>query len=700
MELNGSSRHLKLDPLALDLYNYLLDNQTRLNIEESHIFYNFPLYKDSAGALVKAKLLLVSPNHGVLLFGISSVRKDQDVEEKLKLEENSVDEIFNQLYGRLIKNKKLKKDKKALLLESESVIYAPFITQTVEEIYIDTEVLRHKKDIEDFLGRGTYPQLSENIFTELIATIDGANGMIRHKVRTEALRADSKGNLANKIESAILSFDSYQKNGYMVPLDGAQRIRGLAGSGKTVVLAMKAALTHLEHPDAKILFTFYTKSLYQHIQRLITRFYRQFDDLDPDFDRLHIIHAWGGRSNPGAYYEACIAHQIDPITYPEANQAKGSKQAFDYICSKFTKDVENIRPIYDYAFIDEGQDFPASFIQMCSKITKKERIVWAYDDLQTIFQVAAPSPGDIFGYDQDGNVLTEIEEDLVLYKCYRNPREILICAHALGFGFYGPEIVQLLESKEHWEDIGYIVQKGNFIEGEEVLIERPEAHSLKIVSEEYSKEEIVKAFSFETFNEEIEFICQGVADDIQDGLRPDDILVIVVDDRSAKSYLKHIENRLSELGIQTNNMHADSYGIRDFQSEGCVTLSTVHKAKGNESYMVYVAGVDALFGPFSSIRDRNMLFTALTRAKGWVRVSGIGMAATQCQNEINKALKYFPNLKFKYPSIQQIKVMKRGLKEGDIKKLKAERLLDQLIAEMPAEEIKKHIEQRQIKKGP
>ncbi len=84
----------------------------------------------------------------------------------------------------------------------------------------------------------------------------------------------------------------------MAVLDGPQRVRGLAGSGKTVVLAMKAALTHLRYPDAIILYTFYTKNLYQHIQRLITRFYRQFDDRDPNWSNLRIMHAWGGGSNP------------------------------------------------------------------------------------------------------------------------------------------------------------------------------------------------------------------------------------------------------------------------------------------------------------------------------------------------------------------------------------------------------------------
>ena len=40
-----------------------------------------------------------------------------------------------------------------------------------------------------------------------------------------------------------------------------QRIRGLAGSGKTVVLALKAAYLHAQHPEWRIGVTFNTRSL-------------------------------------------------------------------------------------------------------------------------------------------------------------------------------------------------------------------------------------------------------------------------------------------------------------------------------------------------------------------------------------------------------------------------------------------------------
>ena len=560
---------------------------------------------------------------------------------------------------------------------------------------IETKVLLNLSQVDDYLKEIRTDELALDTYNELISTIEGAKGMVRPKARDiPDSRPSSKGSLANKIETEISKFDQQQKHAGMAVLDGLQRIRGLAGSGKTVVLAMKAALTHLRDPDSLIVYTFYTKSLYQHIQRLITRFYRQFDDKDPDWSKIRIMHGWGGYYGEGVYFNACLAHNISPITLSEA---RISKDPFDYVCTKLLKSIE-IMPLYDYIFVDEGQDFPASFIKLCVKLAKQNRVVFAYDELQTIFQPSVPAIKDIIGTDNSGNPLFDLNEDVVLAKCYRNPREILVCAHAFGFGIYGDRIVQMLENKEQWEDIGYKVVKGDFTAGAFTEIERPEENSLATISENQSPDEIVKAFDYNEFPKEISAVAQSIKNDLEEGLRPEDILVITVDDRYAKSYLVSMSKELASLNIPTNNIHEDSYGIRDFHKDGHVTLSTVHKAKGNEAFIVYVVGVDALYKSFAGPRERNVLFTAMTRAKGWVRISGLGAGAVECKTEITKALNEFPYLRFYYPSQQQIKVIKRDLAEKAVRKQRAEQKLDEILEIFTPEEIERFIKQRDIKK--
>jgi len=176
-------------------------------------------------------------------------------------------------------------------------------------------------------------------------------------------------------------------------------------------------------------------------------------------------------------------------------------------------------------------------------------------------------------------------------------------------------------------------------------------------------------------------------------------LVEVVDDRSAKQYLASLSATLAKKGIKSNNIHQDVYGIKDFYQKDHVTLSTVHKAKGNEAFMVYVVGVDALFASSAGPRERNMLFTAMTRAKGWVRISGMGEGARKCKAEVEQSLQNFPFIRFKYPSKEDLRIMQRDLAQKAIQKLDAERALERALGYMTPEEIISFVKRHSITKG-
>lgn len=693
MEINVTERHLKTDNTALSVVNYLSDNAEVLHLGEAQLYYDFPIFRDDEDAILAARLLVVSREHGVVVISPLSIR--ENIVDQIVEADATLDKIFSLLFSRLVRVSALRKSRTELAFPNNTIIYATF-DGLAEGIKPNSILLRSLRDLEGFFEGTRIEPIPESIFQELIATIEGAKGLARPKPRTiTPANPNSKGNLASLIESDIASFDQRQKHGYMTFLDGLQRIRGLAGSGKTVVLAMKAALTHLRNPEATLLYTFYTRSLYQQVEKLITRFYRQFDDGSPDWNKIKIMHAWGGQSTPGVYYNATLANGVTPISFSQASARSGDP--FDFVCKSLIEQAE-IKPAYDFVFIDEAQDFPASFIQLCLKLSERDRVVFAYDDLQTIFQANTPALEDIVGVDKEGKPSVELTEDTILYKCYRNPREIIVVAHALGFGLYGSRIVQMLEQREQWEDIGYQVVTGDFVESSEIIIRRPVENSLSTISDHEVPTEIVQATVFESYAEEIRGVAESIKRDIDDGLRPDDILVAVVDDRHARNYLRDLAEDLLAHGIKSNNIHTDDYGIRDFYKDGFVTLSTVHKAKGNEAFMVYVVGVDALFTTYAGVRERNVLFTAMTRAKGWVRVSGVGEGAIICQKEIETALQNFPDLKFKYPSPEQLKIVRRDLAEKAIRKLQAERKLDEILEEMSASDIERFIRQRSIRK--
>ena len=685
------------------LYDCLKKHEQELSLGGSQMYFDFPVYKELDEGILVAQVMVLSKYHGVLLFKVAQQTEAGLFEAQLKGELDNINNLYSMVFTRLLRNEKLKTGRRAICVPIATLVFAPYINneeqppqRRVEEdvllSFTENQLVESFKVIERV-------ELPDEIFNELLSSIEGSKGLIVPNSRTTDSE-DTKGFAANQAEREIMLFDMKQKTAYLTPIQGVSRIRGLAGSGKTVILCMKAALLHLREPNARILYTFYTKSLYQHVRRLITRFYRQYNDQDPDWDKIQIRHGWGTNSIEGVYGQACEYHNIAKISFGEA-RLKNVAAPFDYVCHDFISKVPTPAKMYDYVLIDEGQDFPTSFIRLCLSLVENNRILFAYDDLQTIFQNHAPTASEIFGTKPDGTALVDFTDDTILPKCYRNPREILVVAHALGFGIYAKSISQMIESKEYWSEIGYEIQEGELKEGSEVLIFRPESNSLKSISERYEIKSIVRYAVNDEYKTEILEVCACINDDIKkQHLHPEDIMVLTADDKNATNYLSSIDHVLAnKYGVMSNNVHADKFSVGNFQEKDRVTLSTIHKAKGNEAYSVYIVGIDALVPAKKNYRARNLLFTAMTRAKGWVRLSGEGETAQMWCEEIGQALEAFPYLRFKYPSDADIKLMQRDMAEASIKENKRKQLIDELLAEMTPEEAKMYIDQQMKHKG-
>jgi superfamily I DNA and RNA helicase len=663
------SRRAADDAAAVQLIETLTEASADLGLSEALLYYGFPRFRDEDDSLVSARVLLMSPQHGVHIFGTVST-SGRSTEELVGAAE-ATESVLSLVYAKLLGNKALRHDPRTLSFPVEAYLYAPFLEDDVP-VTGDLECLTSPAQLRDKLREKE--AVPSEIYAQLVATLDGSRSIPRPKKRELGeLGANAKGRLVAQLESELAKFDSKQREGATTVITGPQRIRGLAGSGKTIVLSRKAALTHLEHPDANIAYTFHTKSLYQQIRRLITRFYRAEHDRDPDWNQIQVLHSWGGSSDAGIYSRACEFHGVRAVSFSEA-KANDATSPFGYACRELLAATQ-IKPMYDYLFIDEGQDFPPEFVQLCARLTTDMRFVYAYDDLQSIFQTQAPDAAAIFGRDKAGEPRNDFERDIVLYKCYRNPLEILVCAHAIGFGVYGAP-VQMLENEEHWSDVGYRVTGGPLVAGRQVEILRPPENSLPALSSRQSIDELVDVACFNSFDEEIENVATAILAEIADGLRPDDIVVTVVDDRNARSYLKALTRRLDQDGIACNNIH-EAYGVPEFQVDGRVTLTTVHKAKGNEGFAVHVVGADAVFETPSKAH-RNRLFTAMTRTKGWLRVTGVGNAARRLADEIAQAKANCPYLRFEYPSELALETMKRDLSTEDAITMDHERMLDSL----------------------
>jgi superfamily I DNA and RNA helicase len=678
LQIYPREHSFRFDPSARGVLDYLRENQTDLGLGDGAVFCNFPLFREE-GELLSAKLVVISPTLGVVLIGTeSSEQTDKSVINSLL---SSLESTFSQVFSRLVKYPRLRKTRTTLAVNADAFLF-------LEETQLDVSghgdtVVTGFAALTARLQALVADPVDQTVLQELYSVLDGSKALTKAAERNvEPYGAQSKVAQIARLEEEIRRFDREQRLSYMSDINGPQRVRGLAGSGKTVVLAMKAAITLVKDPNATVAFTFYTKSLYQHVKQLITRFYRLYDDGDPDWDRMLVLHAWGGAMVDGFYAYSARALGEKPLNLQEA-KAFDPQQPFDFACKRLLNQGRPT-PVFDYVFVDEAQDFPPSFLRLALSLVREERLVIAYDVFQTIFDVESPTAGSLFGTDERGEPAVTFDEDIVLHKCYRNPREILVAGHAIGFGIYGPRIVQMLESQDHWEDLGYQVTDGALEGGQQVTIERPRENSPSSISDSNTADTLIEVAVFDKFDSEIDHVVGKIVADVRnEGIPPEDILVICADDRNVKTYFRLLQSSLAGHDIGCNNLSEESFGLRDFQSKQKVTLSTVYKAKGNEAYVVFLVGIDALFDR-ATAKKRNMLFTAMTRAKGWLRISGLGDYARRFQAEIIQAKQHLPKLQFTYPAEAELIRIKRDLAEVSVDEI--DDALGRLADEMSPEE--------------
>nr|WP_315247060.1 ATP-binding domain-containing protein [uncultured Albidiferax sp.] len=249
--------------------------------------------------------------------------------------------------------------------------------------------------------------------------------------------------ILDKVKQKILLFDGDQTRFvYQQPTKPSIRIQGLSGTGKTELLLHKLKEIYLSFPECKIAFTCHNKILADSLKRRIPEFF-DFMKVEQQIqwdERLWCTHAWGSLSdqNSGIYRYICEKYKIPFERYSRY-------MSFDKACKLALAHLENNPPAFfafDFCLIDESQDFPDSFFQLCRKVTESTVYI-AGDVFQSIF---------------DENITFAIEPDFLLTKCYRTDPKTLMFAHSVGMGLFEPKKLRWLEDPE-WAACGYVVEK-------------------------------------------------------------------------------------------------------------------------------------------------------------------------------------------------------------------------------------------------
>lgn len=645
----------------------------------------------------------ISPDVGVVVFDLVEGSELGDYEDRQ-------DEAATRLEVRLKQHQDLVK-RRNLQIDIHTVTFAPALSSPPDGGEAGYP-LAVASNLADVLEELSWPAKDPQIYRRTISALQSISGIRRSQTVRPSEEPDSRGSILKRLENSIATLDAQQSRAVIETARDVQRIRGLAGSGKTVVLALKAAYLHAQHPEWRIGVTFNTRSLSAQFRRLINNFSIEQTGDEPDWTKVNVLPSWGapgGGSRDGVYHRFCVDNNVDYRDFRRAKAEFGSQNELCGVSRAALAEATTIQQSFDVLLVDEAQDLPAEFLRLCYEMLGAEkRLVYAYDELQTLNGSGLAPAEEIFGTDEHGRPRVTFDQDgeegrrdIILEKCYRNSRPLLVTAHALGFGIYRKPppkaetgLVQIFEQKDLWEDIGYRIRGGQLEDGKRVVLGRDDRSSPRFLEDHSPIDDLVSFHSFPSAAEQAKWIADQIEHNLKhDELVANDVIVINPDPFTTRQNVGAIRRELFERGIQSHlagvDTSADVFFKHDDES---VTFTGIYRAKGNEAGMVYVINAhESLTGTANLARVRNRLFTAITRSKAWVRVSGIGEDMDTLIKEFGPVKAHEFTLDFRYPTEEEratLQILHRDMsKATETRVKKYGQSLSDLISDLESGEV-------------
>ena len=371
-------------------------------------------------------------------------------------------------------------------------------------------------------------------------------------------------------------------------LDGKPRlVRGVAGSGKTVVLAhwlMQTVQRLSDQPNVRIWAVFANRSLQSLIGDSIASAWEKATDSQSfPWDRVELHHI--KEILEVMLPESGLSMQTFGFDY---DQAAGA-----YLARTPTR---MIAPRCDALFIDEAQDMGRNTLKLLSSIVRRadasdensRSINIFYDNAQNIYGRSTPKWSEL-GLDMRGR-------STVMKESFRSTRPITEFALNVLYRLQPPDT-----SPDHKE----LVARG--------LIERssrngPEWWNVRFNQIDGPKPEFHRYASLQQEFEAIGDYCRELI--CVQGVQPSDICLIYngsnIPHWLEKSMMPRLRGTGVELSVQTN---------KPFERSGKMLLvTTSHSFKGYDSEVVIIPGVDHYKAQDKGVLANN-LYVAMTRAR-------------------------------------------------------------------------------------
>ena len=640
------------------------------------LYFSYPAFTNHSGnGPTRADATLVSKKYGITVFDLSISQKNKINVNKwaneVKNRQNKLYQNIDALIHAYIEPSKRRK----------------FTTQ-IEVITIVDNLSKRK--LNDKVKVATIDDL-HNIFdskksleTKHIISINSAiHGIYKPKhnhVRERNKRSGFFAEIFDSLNNKPAHLDIDQVQAALSCPVGPQRIRGLAGSGKTTILALKAVHLHIANPDWNIAVTYRNVALGTYIESLIQRFMIRLRQGEPDWSRLHIVQSFG---DDNSFYSNVADH------YGFLNNVAKSRNKhdpLDVIFESGRRQLERSQskePPYDAILIDDSQEFPASFFKFAYAAAKfPKRIVWACDEFQSLVGYLPLPLKDMFGRNNGRPKVVLREErgfppqDIVLGTCYRGTPRALTVALALACGIYKKSetkdersTIRTYDDPKFWKYLGYEVIDGSLEHGKSVTLRRDPSRNIVRTTRSAVKEvQPNNTFYCKHFNNPIDqwtWISNRIYNDITSrNLLPNDILVVFSDFQTARDGYEHISSRLNEREILSDLIRPPMNRKQIFSRES-VKITNIFGAKELEFPMVYFSDAQRCYSGQNPLMMRNRLYTGITRSSAWVRLCLVGKRGEMLREELKRLARDNYCLNFNYPTRLQTQQIKKFLHQAE-----------------------------------
>ncbi|TVR19503.1 MAG: DUF2075 domain-containing protein [Anaerolineaceae bacterium] len=396
-------------------------------------------------------------------------------------------------------------------------------------------------------------------------------------------------------------------------------VRGVAGSGKTVVLANMVAryvkrarqrtqkMFDEESNEVRVAVICFNRALVSFIGQKIGAAYQQQTMTELPEGAVRVTHL------NGLMYTMKEDGLVDYIRVTSSQPVEERATAYrEQIAKRTAEDPNGVASVqFDAIFVDEGQDLVAEeYLLLLDLIRPDERtgekaLVIFYDDAQNLY--ARPRPN----WSQLGIDVQRGDRSRVMKECFRNPREVIELAFNVLLGVQSPDDVQV--RNRTYADVNYLKQNK--------LIEELGDHFRIRFAERSARKPFVKSFA--TREDEIAWIAKEVKRLIHDEqVRPEDMLILFESEREFRTLQDAILTAVGQDNLAGFIMPHGRRKDRDSYifCPDHITISTTRGAKGYDAQVVFLIGVDTFD---LDEANRSSFYVGATRTKLALYVTGV-----------------------------------------------------------------------------